>query len=259
MKVYHKFKDGILIPTPELKLCDKLGDELPTAKFRVPVRTMGPQMEETLISFLRAESADDAYIRTKTRSIEGYETDPGPLPRMIAQPQYDSLPDSFKGKYRKVENETIQLVPLSESPDYEVGVESSEAMGTYFDAMVNSREKGIGVRYEGAVRTFFVRDVAESLVAGIAPYKTVMATKPHGSRSSLVVVDYLDSAYDGKTRRVYDKYKNGRQKRTYREVPNYVGLDHLDIFSDVSIEGESPEIVKGKIDKIIERLTFGKE
>lgn len=234
MKVYHKFKDGILIPTQELNLCDKLGDNLPTAKFRVPVRTMGsfgPQMEETLISFLRAESADDAYIRTKTRSIEGYETDPGPLPRMIAQPQYDSLPDSFKGKYRKVENETIQLVPLSESPDYEVGVESSEAMGTYFDVMVNSREKGIGVRYEGAIRTFFVRDVAESLVARIAPYKTVMATKPHGSRSSLVVVDYFDS----------------------------VGLDHLDIFSDVSIEGESPEIVKEKIDKIIERLTFGKE
>lgn len=219
--------------------------------------------EETILSFFSAESLDDAFVYSKDVAVSGYALSKknGVLPAFISEDEYTSLPDSFQRKYTpQMKPEVEVLTPITESSRYEIGFTSDETASEYFG--VGSRLTGsyISTRYNNAERFFFVDNMAKAIKTEVQNLHSPRIMTPEsGFSSSYVRFEYLENDYDGATKKVYDRFKNGRLKSTYRVIKDYKPFDSIGFdsgFGRKRLEHKDFDVLTTAVRKIAEKLAF---
>lgn len=249
----HWFSDGILIErTPAYlgTLVDRSGTELPEVSFDVPVDVTGTfsfraETEMRTMTYLRADRADDMFLRTREKETVEYRlcVRSDVLPATISPEDHGLLPASLQGKYEATERTVETVTPILKDERFEIASSVDEPMAQFFDPKRTDPDADyVSVHYRSdTTRTFFVPFPLDALaqeVRAIADRRVIVRG------GTVLSIDYLDTPYDGATRRVYDKFKSGRTKRTYTEVPDYEATDRL-------------ELRAWRSDQPVESATFG--
>ena len=261
---YYEFADCALIEKAWEDLRDGDGAELEQVSFTLPVISNSSyyyeRAREVKFSFRRAQSVEDAFLLSKKTAVSGYGLTKrsGVLPEFISEDEYKALPPSFQKKYEKrMEPEVDVLTPVTESEKYELGFVSEETAGDYFSR--KGKSPCISTYYDGdARRIFFVSDLSRAVnmeINALRNPRTILP--PCGSGS--VSINYLESDYDGATRKVYDRFKNGRPKSTFVLVKDYRAVDSLSLSTHTEewrLENEDESVLERTLHKIAERLTF---
>lgn len=251
MRNFYIFGDTVLTEKGFFELFDSGGNVLPVVEISYPGIKKNAKR-----SFYKGETAEGIFVEKSNIDKITYvlEGDSNVLPKVISEDKWDSLPNNgIKNRYtKKVALERV-MVPVSDADDWSLGFKTSETVNDYFKPI----NKGLIIKAFSQLRKVFVVDNVEAEIIRRIKEQSVTGTRTMFTRWN---IDFLETPWDGKMKKKYDKKRNGQvyADRRGRMIPDYETIDSINIpsYSGATIIGETLEEVETILQAIVDKIIF---